>query len=122
MKRLSAVSCQLSALLALGGCSMIPYYSQVKVIADGAIVAAEQDRMEYNDKKADAISKVACDISIGAFSRLPEGNIKQGFALLCGLPGTPAAPIMVVTQGADGQPDVRIVSAAPAGQPAELLP
>jgi hypothetical protein len=77
--------------------------------------------MEYNDKKADAISKIACDISIGAYSRLAEGNVKQGFALLCGLPGTPNQPVMVITQGADG-PSVRMVSTDEYGPPRGLTP
>lgn len=85
------------ALLAffLDGCSLIPGYSAYKTAASGVVDQTIIDRMEYNDKKALVIRALNCDISLGAYSRMPEGQVKQGVGMICGIAqSTP--PIIVV--------------------------
>jgi hypothetical protein len=61
----------------LGGCTMVPYYSQLKAVADTGIATAIEDRKEYNDKKLASTVAILCDNSIGAVGRYPEGDVKD---------------------------------------------
>ena len=73
------------AIALLAGCSLAP---GGVVIRDAAVRAVERgvdDRKEYNDAKAEVLPALVCDISIGAYSRMAESNIKRGIAMLCGL-------------------------------------
>jgi PBP1b-binding outer membrane lipoprotein LpoB len=67
LKRLSAV---FALLLVLGGCSMVPYYSQVKAIADQGIDTAIEDRRDVNDKKTMVIKALAGEVTRGAMLRV----------------------------------------------------
>lgn len=68
----------------LSSCSMVPYYSQVKAVADTGIATAVEDRKSFNDKKL-AINLVAlCDSSIGAVNRLESEETRDFINRLCG--------------------------------------
>jgi hypothetical protein len=65
MKQLSV----LVLVLALGGCSMMPYYSQLKAVADTGIDTGIEDRRDFNDKKALIIKALAGEVTRGAMLR-----------------------------------------------------
>jgi hypothetical protein len=66
MLRLSAIAL---ALLVLGGCSMMPYYPQVKALADQGIDTAIEDRQDVNNKKAQVIKALSGEVTRGAMLR-----------------------------------------------------
>jgi hypothetical protein len=68
-----------------GGCSLVPGGGQAQQAIETAIDANISDRRAYNDKKAEVLPALACDISVGAYARMAEGNVKRGVALICGL-------------------------------------
>lgn len=76
----------LLALLALGGCSMMPYYSEVKALAHQSVDTAIQDRKNYNDLKGEVILALPCDVSIGAAMRIPDARKRAILIELCGGP------------------------------------
>ena len=77
------------ALVALSGCSLSPFYAQVRASIDQGIEQAVDDRMEYNDDKAQLILKLPCDISIGAYYRLLNPMQRAGITMLCRPPDVP---------------------------------
>lgn len=81
------------ALLAsiLMGCSLAPGGKQYIAFADTVARTATEDRQHYNDVKAETVLSAVCDVSIGAYARMPSGNKKDGMALLCGLAPDPRA-------------------------------
>lgn len=76
----------LIGLLALGGCSMMPYYSEVKGIAQQGVETAITDRQSWNDTKAKAILALPCDASVGAVMRLENERQRAILIELCGGP------------------------------------
>lgn len=68
----------------LSSCSMVPYYSQLKQVADTGLVTAIADRKEFNDKKLALNLAVLCDSSIGAVNRYPNAEVRQFINRLCG--------------------------------------
>jgi hypothetical protein len=72
-------------LLALGGCSLIPGGNQGQRAIEAAVDTGLDDRRAYNDKKAEVLPILACDISVGAYGRMVESDVKRGIALICGL-------------------------------------
>ena len=74
-----------AALLALGGCSLVPGGNEAQRVIETAVDTGIDDRRAYNDKKAEILPILACDISVGAYGRMAESNIKRGIALICGL-------------------------------------
>lgn len=74
------------ALLALGGCSLAPHYPQLKAIADQGIDTAIQDRKDFNDKKAEVILALPCDVSLGAVMRITDARKRAILIELCGGP------------------------------------
>lgn len=73
----------LSLAAVVSGCSMLPYYSQVKAVADTGIATAVEDRKGFNDKKL-AINVVAlCDNSIGAVGRYPDAQVRDFINRMC---------------------------------------
>ena len=74
-----------ATLLALAGCSLVPGGGQAQRAVESAIASGIDDRRAYNDAKAAALPVLACDISVGAYARMAESNIKRGVALICGL-------------------------------------
>ncbi len=79
------VALALAAIVALSGCSLIPGGGQATKALDTVIDTGVEDRQAYNDKKAAVLPLVLCDVSIGAFARLGESNVKRGMAMICGL-------------------------------------
>lgn len=76
----------LSALAVLSGCSMLPYYPEVKALARQGVGEAIQDRKNYNDLKAEAILALPCDASLGAVMRLENQRQRAILIELCGGP------------------------------------
>ena len=74
-----------TALLLLGGCSLVPGSGQAQRAIETAVDTGIDDRRAYNDKKAEVLPVLACDISVGAYGRMAESDIKRGVALICGL-------------------------------------
>ncbi len=74
-----------ATLLALGGCSLVPGSGQAQRAIETAVDTGIDDRRAYNDKKAEVLPILACDISVGAYGRMAESDIKRGVALICGL-------------------------------------
>lgn len=73
----------LSFSTVLSGCSMAPYYSQLKAVADTGIATAVEDRKSFNDKKL-AINVVAlCDNSIGSVGRYPDPQVRDFINRMC---------------------------------------
>lgn len=75
----------------LSGCSMVPYYSQIKAVADTGISTAIKDRMEFNDKKLAVNLSTLCDASIGAVNRYPDPQVRDFINRSCG--GEPSVSI-----------------------------
>lgn len=71
------------ALVLLSGCSLSPFYSQVRASIDQAVEQAVEDRMHYNDQKGETILKLPCDLSVGAYYRLENPNHQKAVDLLC---------------------------------------
>ena len=74
----------LVAAAALAGCSMVPYYSEVKAAADAGIATAVQDRQDFNDKRLAVNLAALCDSSIGAVNRHPDTSVRDFIDRLCG--------------------------------------
>ena len=79
------VALALAAVISLSGCTLIPGGSQATKALDTVVDTGVEDRQAYNDKKAAVLPLVLCDVSIGAFARLGESNVKRGMAMICGL-------------------------------------
>lgn len=79
MKNLLLVS-----MIALTGCSLVPYYSEVKAVADTGIATAITDRQEFNDKKLSVNLAALCDSSVGAVNRYPDPAVREFINRLCG--------------------------------------
>ena len=67
------------------GCSLAPGGAQAQRAVETVIDTGINDRRAYNDKKAEVLPALACDISVGAYARMTESNVKRGVALICGL-------------------------------------
>lgn len=76
----------LAGLLALGGCSMMPYYSEAKALARQGVDTAIEDRQSWNDTKTKAILALPCDASLGAVMRIEDQRKKAILIELCGGP------------------------------------
>ena len=63
---------------------MVPYYSEVKAIAEAGIATAVQDRREFNDKRLAVNLAALCDSSIGAVNRHPDASVRDFVNRLCG--------------------------------------
>lgn len=67
----------------LSGCSLAPNGAQIEAIVDQAVDSAIQDRRAFNDKKADTLLVLPCDISIGAYYRLQNSVQQEALSMLC---------------------------------------
>ncbi len=78
------------ALIALpllaGGCSMLPYYSEVKAIAHQGVETAIQDRQNFNDLKTEALLAIPCAASLGSVFRLTDTRKQAILIEFCGGP------------------------------------
>jgi hypothetical protein len=70
-------------VLLVGGCSMAPFYAQIKAAGDQAIETAIEDRQDYNDKKVKTLTTLPCDISIGAYYRMDNTTNQKALTMLC---------------------------------------
>ena len=73
------------AASAVTGCSLVPYGAEAQRAIETAVDTGIDDRRAYNDKKAEVLPVLACDISVGAYGRMAESDVKRGIALICGL-------------------------------------
>jgi len=83
--RMMLLGAVLLAAFTAAGCSLIPYGAEAQRAIDTAVDTGINDRRAYNDKKAEVLPVLACDISVGAYGRMPESDVKRGVALICGL-------------------------------------
>jgi len=70
--------------LALAGCSLLPG-GQAQSAIDSVVETGIKDRQHFNDEKAAVLPVLACDISVGAYARMAESDVKRGVGLICGL-------------------------------------
>lgn len=75
----------LLAALLLSACSAVPGYEDYKMATSGYVDQAIVDRQQFNDKKRMILDTLVCDMSLGAYARMPPGDLKKGVALICGL-------------------------------------
>ena len=80
------------AAAALPACSMVPYYAEVKAVADAGIATAIGDRREFNDRKLAVNLAALCDTSVGAVNRHPDINVREFIDRLCGGDGGGISP------------------------------
>jgi hypothetical protein len=81
--RAAPVFCAPLAALALSACSLAPGGGQIEALVTKAVDTAIQDRRAFNDKKADTLLTLPCDISIGAYYRLQNGVQQEALSMLC---------------------------------------
>jgi hypothetical protein len=67
---LGAIALPLLAGLALGGCSLSPWYAQANAFADAAVEQGIKDRQAWNDRKAKIAFTLPCDVPYGAVRRM----------------------------------------------------
>lgn len=80
----------------LGGCSLLPGGGRLQTAADAVVETGISDRKSYNDKKAETLLALPCDISLGAFYRLQNMIQQEALAMLCsGRRKTDAQPQLV---------------------------
>ncbi|MBA4098467.1 MAG: hypothetical protein C0484_17105 [Rhodospirillum sp.] len=80
------------AAMTLPACSMIPYYTEAKAIADTGIATAVKDRREFNDRKLQLNLAALCDSSIGAVNRHQDIDVREFIDRLCGGDGEGISP------------------------------
>lgn len=78
--------------MTLPACSMVPYYTEAKAIADTGIATAVKDRREFNDRKLGLNLAALCDSSIGAVNRHPDIDVREFIDRLCGGDGDGISP------------------------------
>lgn len=71
------------AVVALGGCSLAPGAEKIEAAADTIVATGISDRRNYNDKKAETLLTLPCDISIGAYYRLSNSVQQEALTMLC---------------------------------------
>lgn len=79
-KRLLAA---LVSLALLGGCSLAPAGGRVESLAVSVVDTAIADRQSFNDKKAETLLVLPCDISLGAYYRLTNSIQQEALVMLC---------------------------------------
>jgi len=75
----------IAAGLALTGCSLLPGGGQAQSAVETIVETGIKDRQHFNDEKAAVLPVLACDISVGAYARMAESDVKRGVGLICGL-------------------------------------
>ena len=66
--RAAFLAAALLPALAATGCSLVPYGTEAQRAIETAVDTGIDDRRAYNDKKAEVLPVLACDISVGASS------------------------------------------------------
>lgn len=84
-----------------GGCSLAPAGGQAERVVTAAVDAGIDDRRAYNDRKAETLLTLPCDISLGAYYRLENAVQQEALTMLCSgkRPGE-AAPALVAPSNA----------------------
>lgn len=70
-------------LTVLSACSLAPEGGRIEAAAASIVDAGISDRMSYNDKKAETLLKLPCDISLGAYYRLANSIQQEALVMLC---------------------------------------
>lgn len=83
MIRLIALVC---SVVLLASCSMMGEYKALKAIAEEGVETAIQDRMDFNDTKAEVLVKLPCAASLGATFRIMDTRKRDIIIELCGGP------------------------------------
>ena len=78
--------------MTLPACSLMPYYTEAKAIADTGIATAVKDRREFNDQKLAVNLAALCDSSIGAVNRHPDVDVREFIDRHCGGDGEGISP------------------------------
>ena len=60
----------LALAASIAGCSLAPGGAQAERAVETVIDTGINDRRAYNDKKAEVLPALACDISVGAYGRM----------------------------------------------------
>ena len=70
-------------ILAVGGCSLAPSGEKLEAVANTIVATGISDRQSFNDKKAETLLTLPCDISIGAYYRLSNSVQQEALSMLC---------------------------------------
>lgn len=73
----------IAALLSLSGCSLAPFGDKATTAITTAVETATEDRRAYNDRKAETLLTLPCDISIGAYYRIQNTVKQKALNMLC---------------------------------------
>lgn len=82
------MKCKRHLLLLLGpillsACSLAPEGGRIEAAATTIVDAGMSDRMSFNDKKAEVLLRLPCDISLGAYYRLANSTQQEALVMLC---------------------------------------
>ena len=73
----------MTASVGLASCSLAPESEKAEAAVSTAIETGISDRRAYNDRKAETLLVLPCDISIGAFYRLANTVQQEALTMLC---------------------------------------
>ncbi len=71
------------AALLLSACSLAPHGAEITALATTVAETAAADKRAYNDRKAETLLILPCDISIGAYFRLNNTVQQEALSMLC---------------------------------------
>lgn len=72
-----------SVMLLLSACSLAPQGAEITALATTVVETATADKKAYNDRKAETLLTLPCDISIGAYFRLTNSVQQEALTMLC---------------------------------------
>lgn len=78
-----AFSACCAIMVALTGCSLAPGGGKIEAASNALIAAGVSDRRSFNDKEADVLLALPCDISLGAYYRLGNSVQQEALVMLC---------------------------------------
>lgn len=81
--RLYTVSAGLASVLSVVGCSLAPGGEKIDDAVTVAIATGIADRQSFNDKEAELLLRLPCDISIGAYFRLQNTVQQEALSMIC---------------------------------------
>ena len=86
--------------LTLAGCSLAPFGDKVETAVTTAVETGIDDRKAYNDKKAETLLELPCDISVGAYYRMQNSVQQEALTMLCSgkRPAEPNPPLALTGQ------------------------
>jgi hypothetical protein len=62
---------------------LAPHGAEITTLATTVVETATADKKAYNDKKAETLLALPCDISVGAYFRLTNTVQQEALAMLC---------------------------------------